>query len=131
MPVKPLIVSICENRGREVCLAAMQSERRSELDIYVFADSHSYSEALGTLQGLAPDEVLLHDGTRDSVLARKVEALSGSAAGGGEGSGCVGSVVYISRMYFDQDAGATELARLVVGAVDADLVAKYTVCVLL
>ena len=36
-------------------------------------------------------------------------------------------ILYISRQYFDQDRGADLLKKILVGEVDSDLIAKYTV----
>jgi hypothetical protein len=81
-------------------------------------DSHSYNETLMNLDCISPDEILLHDGSRNRVLSRKVEdrmAASNSR------------VLFVSRQYFDQDRGAELLKNVIVGEVDADLIAKYTV----
>jgi hypothetical protein len=81
-------------------------------------DSHSYNETITTLCGISPDEILLHDGSRTKVLSRKIEDRMST-----EGA----RVLFISRQYFDQDRGADMLKKVLVGDVDADLVAKYTV----
>ena len=71
-----------------------------------------------TLQNIEADEILLHDGARSRTLSKKVEQLcdiNGSR------------VLYISRLYFDQDRGADMLKNVLVGDVDADIVSKYIV----
>ena len=96
------------------------------------SDSHSYTETMATLFAISPHEILLHDGTRTRILSQKIEASFGQESrqqGGGSGvrGSAAGSVIFISRMYFDQDKGAELLKNVIVGKVDADLVAKYTV----
>ena len=85
-------MSVVESRAREVCIARMTN--RAELEVYVFADSHSYMESILTLQTLAPTEVLLQDSSRGSVLARKIEAELADARYRSRGSA---RAVYISR----------------------------------
>ena len=80
-------------------------------------DSHSYNEALSTLSNIGPNEILLHDGCKSRILSRKIEDHLSSKA----------RILYISRQYFDQDRGADMLKKVIVGDVDADLVARYTV----
>ena len=122
-PQQSVLACLCENRSREVCIAVMHSGRGAELEVYVFADSHSYTETISTLQNVAPDEVLLHDAQRDSVLSKKVKQEAAAQATHGH---CM-RVVFMSRMFFDQDRGSSSLQTLVTGTVDADIAAKYTV----
>ena len=114
-PHEVIVVCVCESRSREVCIATMRS---SELEVYVFADSHRYVETMSTLQTIDPDEILLHDGSRMTLLTKKIEALRHEFET---------RIVYMSRAYFDQDRGSHELGKLIVGSVDADLASKYTV----
>jgi len=67
---------------------------RAELEVYVFADSHSYVESIMQIQTLAPAEVLLPDSSRGSVLARKIEAELANARYMSQGTA---RAVYISR----------------------------------
>lgn len=60
---------------------------------------------------------MLHDGSRNRVLTKKIEKECRSDS----------SVVFISRQYFDQDRGADYLKTTLQGEVDSDLVAKYIV----
>lgn len=60
-------------------------------------DSQSYAKTLAALQGVDPDEILLHDGTRGRVLASKVVGAFHQV----EKSCC--RVLFVSRQYFDQD----------------------------
>ena len=55
------IVSIAENRARELCLCVQSTDSTSNLEIYVVPDNHTYKETLGTLALIDPDEILLHD----------------------------------------------------------------------
>jgi len=87
-----VIVSVVESRAREVCIARMTN--RAELEVYIFADSHSYVETTMTLQTLAPAEVLLSDSSRGSVLARKIEAELADARNRSQNAA---RTVYISR----------------------------------
>lgn len=36
-------------------------------------DNHSYNEAICAIRMINPDEVLLHDGIRSGILAKKIE----------------------------------------------------------
>ena len=90
--VEGVIVSVVESRAREVCIVRMTNH--AELEVYAFADSHSYVETIMTLQTLAPTEVLLPDSSRGSVLARKIEAELADARYRSQGSA---RAVYISR----------------------------------
>ena len=89
-----VIVSVVENRAREICIAKYDNRFGSAVEVYLLTDSHSYTETMGTLTALAPNEVLLHDGTKQRVLSQKIEKRML------EGGGC--RVLYISRQYFDQ-----------------------------
>ena len=112
-----VIVSVIENRAREICIIKFDTANGSAIEIYLMTDSHSYNEALTTLSGLCPNEILLHDGCKNKTLSKKIEDSLGKTA----------RVLFISRQYFDQDRGAEMLKKVVLGDVDADLVAKYTV----
>lgn len=57
-------------------------------------DSQSYSKTIAALRVIEPDEILLHDGTRDRVLSTKIV---------GEFHGKTSRVLFVSRQYFDQD----------------------------
>ncbi len=125
--ISSVVACVCENRAREVCIAVMRSNG-AELETYVFADSHSYIETISTIQNIEPDEVLLHDGSRSSILSKKIEVeASSNLSRNTDSSTKVMRIVYMSRSYFDQDLGSAELSKVVAGDVDADLAAKYTV----
>jgi DNA mismatch repair protein MSH4 len=114
------MVSVVENRSREVCLVAMSSNCVTHMEVFLLADDHSYSGSLTLLEDLGPDEILLHDGRKDSVLSKKIEMqFSGPIS--------KARIVYISRQYFDQDKGSALLKHTLVGACDQDLLEKYTV----
>lgn len=57
-------------------------------------DSQSYSKTIAALRVIEPDEILLHDGTRDRVLSTQIV---------GEFHGKASRVLFVSRQYFDQD----------------------------
>ncbi len=112
-----IIVSIVENRAREVCIAKMNSKHTSLLEILLIVDSHSYTEVLTLIEDIQPHEILLHDGLKNSVLSTKIQEIFSNNI----------STFFISRQYFDQDKGADMLQSVLVGVVDNDLIAKYTV----
>jgi DNA mismatch repair protein MSH4 len=112
-----VIVSVVENRAREICISKVDTTNGSVIEIYLMTDSHSYNEALSTLSNLNPDEILLHDGCKNRILSRKIEDHLAEKT----------RVLFISRQYFDQDRGADMLKRVIVGDIDADLIARYTV----
>ena len=112
--------------------------KQSTLEVYVIVDCHSYAETLSLIDDIAPDEVmlrwkvtfcflqncltfqkkkqiLLHDGNKNNVLSKKIDAEMKDKS----------RILYISRQYFDQDRGSELLSKVIVGKVDADLVAKY------
>lgn len=122
------IVAIAENRARELCLCVMNTAVISSLEIYVVPDNHTYKETLGMLALIDPDEILLHDGTKDAVLSTKINGMF-QANNGGEQVVVAARIVYVTRSLFDQDRGAELLKKIVSGinTVDADLMAKYTV----
>ena len=111
------IVSVVENRAREISICKIDTRNGSVLEIFLMSDSHSYNEALFTLNSIEPDEVLLHDGCKNRILSQKIEEKMSTNT----------RVLYISRQYFDQDKGADMLKRVIVGDSDVDLMAKYTV----
>jgi hypothetical protein len=88
------IVSIVENRAREVCISSMDTQNTSLLAIYLIGDNHSYSEVVKTLRELDPSEILIHDGCRSKILTRKVEHTFSEQEDV--------RIVFISRQYFDQ-----------------------------
>lgn len=89
---------------------------------------------------------MLHDGTKSGVLARKIELecrnearilyisrqvicnfLSLSVQLARKFTQLYFANLSICRQYFDQDRGAEMLKKVLVGDVDGDLIAKYTV----
>ena len=117
-----VVVAIAENRARELCLARMSSSHGGVLEIFSLADSHTYIETLNTLAAIDPNEILLSDSTRGSVLSQKIQNIF-------SGNRNAASIVFVARSLFDQDRGVELLRRIVSGIknVDADLLAKYTV----
>lgn len=115
-----MVVSVVENRAREICVSKYDTTNGSVLEVYLLNDNHSYAETLSCLSNLRPNEVLLHDGCKQRVLSQKIEERMRDR------DGC--RVLFISRQYFDQDRGSDLLKKVVVESdTDADLVARYTV----
>ncbi len=112
------IVSIAESRARVVTICKIECSHRSQMEIYLLSDAHSYVDTILTLEDIAPDEILLSDSSKSSVLSKKIENFSKLRGL---------KVIYINRQYFDQDLGADILKRIVVGKCDSDLITKYTV----
>ena len=54
----------------------------ASLEVYVVPDNHTYKETLGTLALIHPDEILLHDGTKDAVLSTKIKGMFEANSGG-------------------------------------------------
>jgi len=101
---KSTTVSVVENRAREVCISKIDSSNSSVIEIFIMSDTHSYMESLSTLQSIGPNEILLHDGSRDRVLTKKIIEnfpVSENAR-----------ILFISRQYFDQDKGADMLKKV-------------------
>ena len=114
------IVSVVENRAREICISKMTTGQTYKLELYIFSDNHAYTEAISIINLLNPSEILLHDGSKNRILSQKIEFITAT-----NHESC--RVIYISRQYFDQDLGAELLKKIVIGEIDSDLVAKYTV----
>jgi DNA mismatch repair protein MSH4 len=110
------IISVVENRSREICISKMCSKNLGSLEVFLVGDNNSYMESLSLIEELSPHEILLHDGMRGSVLSGKISRYFPES-----------SVIFISRQYFDQDRGADLLNHILVGKADADLISKYTV----
>ena len=53
-------------------------------------DNHSYNEAICAIRMINPDEVLLHDGIRSGILAKKIEVECRNDS----------RILYISRQEF-------------------------------
>ena len=101
---KSIIISVVENRAREVCICKIDSSNSSIMEIFMMCDTHSYLESLSTLQSIVPNEILLHDGSRDRVLTKKIiENFPVSEET---------RILFISRQYFDQDKGADMLKKV-------------------
>ena len=114
------IISVVENRAREICISKMTTGQAYKLEVYIFSDNHAYTESISIINSLDPSEILLHDGCKNRILSQKIEFITSTNT-----DSC--RVIYISRQYFDQDLGAELLKKIVIGEIDSDLVAKYTV----
>jgi len=111
-----VVISVVENRAREVCISRMDTRNTTSIEIYTPCDNHAYTETLLLLSGLAPDEILLPDSQRQKTLTKKITTLFPTTR-----------VLFISRQYFDQDRGADLLNHVVIGHIDRDVVSKYIV----
>jgi hypothetical protein len=92
---KSIVISVVENRAREICickvdtvnvscyqfvteqlsagLVTITASQNYLLEILLLTDNHSYNEAMSAIRMISPDEILLHDGSRCGTLAKKVE----------------------------------------------------------
>ena len=68
-----VVISVAENRSREICISKICSDSSNNLEIFLTADSHSYMNTLSIIADTKPDEILLHDGSRNNVLSKKIE----------------------------------------------------------
>lgn len=121
------IVTVVENRAREVAISQIDQNNSSVLELYLFTDTHGYAETLSMLHELSPNEILLPDSTKQRVLTTKILEAFPPSQLGLPTKKVSSKVTFISRQYFDQDKGVDMLKRVIIGEVDADLVAKYTV----
>eukprot|EP01038_Epipyxis_sp_PR26KG_P013442 gene13442-18022_t len=112
-----ITISVVENRAREICISKFDNFNVSSLEIFLTADNHAYNETIMTIRDIFPQEILLHDGSRTKPLSKRIENEFKNSS----------SILFISRQYFDQDKGADMLDEIIVGKVDADLIAKYIV----
>jgi DNA mismatch repair ATPase MutS len=119
-PLASTVACVVENRARETVVAIARTWRC--LEIYTLVDNASYMETTDLLGLLAPDEVLLpaSQGASKPLMCRKVEKWR---------SECPRppTLTPVSRAYFDQDRGAEFLRRVSVEAIDAEVLARYTV----
>ena len=115
-----VVISIVENRAREICVAEIDSRNISTVDVHILLDNHSYSQVVSLIHLISPHEILLADNCRNKVLSQRIIEEFVTKA-----DTC--RVLFISRQYFDQDRGAEMLKKVVVGEVDADLISKYIV----
>ena len=99
------ICVVLENRAREICVCKVNMAVLSTIEIYLLSDCHSYVETTMLLDSLAPDEVLLRDGTGESALTKKVGRHLQTSAGHVR-------ILFISRQYFDQDRGYELLKKV-------------------
>ena len=115
-----IVVSITENRAREICICSMELSNLSMMHVFIIIDNHSYTESLNILESLNPNEILIHDGCRDKILTNKIQSKYNNQRE-------FTSVLYISRQFFDQNRGADLLKKVISGNVDNELISKYTV----
>jgi DNA mismatch repair protein MSH4 len=113
-----IVISIVENRAREICISKLNTIDMSKIELYLTQDNHGYTETMSLINDLQANEILLHDGSKHRIIAKKIEEYSKDEEL---------RILYISRQYFDQDRGADMLKKVIVGNVDRDLIAKYTV----
>ena len=69
-----IVVSITENRAREICICSMELSNLSMMHVFIIIDNHSYTESLNILESLNPNEILIHDGCRDKILTNKIQS---------------------------------------------------------
>ncbi|KAL7469012.1 hypothetical protein ACHAXS_010571 [Conticribra weissflogii] len=84
------VCAISENLARETCVSVLDAGRPTSLRIIKQGNGQTYSETLALLRMIRPDEVLLNEGRKNSVLAGKVLGLFGwkdDGCGGGDGMG--------------------------------------------
>jgi hypothetical protein len=134
LPASATIISIVENRAREVCLSRINLDTGFHVELYLLQDNHAFTETLALIDGISPNQILLHDGCRGRVLSKKIEETNAKR---NEDEACRGMqytevdntcrISYISRTYYDQNLGAEFLKRVIIGDIDGDLIAKYTV----
>lgn len=88
-----------------------------------------YLETISMINLLTPDEILLHDGSKNRILSKKIEIYININNNNNTNRNNNINVLYISRQYFDQDKGAELLKKIIIGdnTIDSDLISKYTV----
>lgn len=67
-----IMISICENRAREICISKINTRNISILEIYLITDTHSYVETLDVLYDINPDEILINDSCKGNILTKKI-----------------------------------------------------------
>ena len=115
-----IIISIVENHAREISICKIDTSQLTLIEIYLLTDCHSYNETILTIQDINPHEILLHDGSKNKILSKKIIANNAK-------DNNPARILFISRQYYDQDRGADMLKKVLVGNVDKDLISKYTV----
>jgi len=104
-----VVCAIAENLSREVCIVTLDASRPSTLVVTKQSNSLSFNETLIALDLIAPDEILLNEGRKSSVLARKVYDFFDGAEG--EGGDHETVVKFVSRGCFEQTRGAEMLRK--------------------
>jgi DNA mismatch repair protein MSH4 len=112
-----LVCAISENLAREVCIVSLDAVRPTKISITKQSNSLSFNETLIALDTIQPDEILLNEGRKSSVLAKKVYDFFHGAAANNEDAPTEYSmshstvVKFISRGCFEQTKGAELLRR--------------------
>lgn len=113
-----LIVTVTENRAREIGICAIDLAAPYEVLLWSIIDSHSYSKTLSLLQAYEPKELLMVESAKphrvNDALTRRYSA-----------SMC--RLVPIARKYFDQTKGAEDLRRIITNCVDQNIAKNYVV----
>jgi len=141
-----VICAISENLARETCLTTMDAGSPVVLEVNKMGNGQMYAETISFLEMLAPHEILLNEGRKNSQLCQKILALFGEKEVGDENDGAVAGgsagatatadlagactiktvVKFVPRSYFDQNRGAELLRRIArEGAYDASVVEEY------
>ena len=59
LPASAIIVSIVENRAREVCLSKISLNTGFHVELYLLQDNHAFTETLALIDGISPNQILL------------------------------------------------------------------------
>ena len=133
-PSSHLVCAISENLARETCLATLDASRPTTLQIVKQGNGQTYAETLALLKMIRPDEVLLNEGRKNSLLAGKILGWCGqelenvvplerrkksvkkktvdNSASSSSAPQETTVIKFLPRSYFDQTKGAETLQRL-------------------
>ena len=59
LPASATIISIVENRAREVCLSRISLDTGFHVELYLLQDNHAFTETLALIDGISPNQILL------------------------------------------------------------------------
>lgn len=112
-----IVCAISENLARETCIVSIDTSCPVVLNITKQNNGQNYAETMSCLAVVAPNEILMNEGRRNSPLAQKVMQHWKHREGDNEEENDVPPsstvVKFISRAFFDQTKGADLLNKLV------------------
>ncbi|GMH54895.1 hypothetical protein TrST_g3702 [Triparma strigata] len=70
-----VVAAVSENLARETCIASIDSLNPLTLTVFKQANGQTFNQTLITLEMISPDEILVNEGRKGSLLAQKIYAF--------------------------------------------------------